>query len=252
MNNHKTQITERDLERIFANKKPKPIIIGKVFAKYFGFVILIFAIIFVVINYRAFSDQAKYWYQNDIKINDNNQTNSIITEKPQTESQPEMPNNHLLISRIKVNAPITFNVPNEDVAVAKALETGAIHLKGTALPGTVGNVFVTAHSSNYFWSKGEYNTLFATLGQLVVGDLIYIKYSSKTYKYTVYKSFVTNPNDLSVLNQGNESILTLMTCSPVGTNLKRLIVIAKQTYPNPNTNIASNKSNTNNALPKTR
>lgn len=250
MSNQKSQISESDLERIFANKKPKPIIIGKVFAKYFGFVFLIFLTVFIIINIQAYSNQAKYWYNNDIKNND--QTPSIITETPQAEKLPNILEKHILIPRLNINAPVSFSVKNDDSSVAKGLETGAIHLEGTALPGTVGNVFVTAHSSNYFWSKGEYNTLFATLGQLVVGDLIYIKYSSKTFKYTVSKSFVTDPNDLSVLNQGNESILTLMTCSPVGTNLKRLIVIAKQTYPNPNTNIASNKSNTNNALPKTR
>ena len=35
-----------------------------------------------------------------------------------------------------------------------------------------------------------------------------------------------NPDDVSILKQGNDFKMTLMTCTPVGTSLKRLVVSA--------------------------
>jgi LPXTG-site transpeptidase (sortase) family protein len=43
-------------------------------------------------------------------------------------------------------------------------------------------------------------------------------------------------NDISVMQSSKESKLTLVTCWPVGTSLKRLAVTAKQIFPNPNKN----------------
>ena len=101
---------------------------------------------------------------------------------------------------------------------------GVVHYPDTALPGEVGNVFITGHSSYYWWSKGEYNTVFSILDKLIMGDDIYIHYNNKRYTYRVYDVDIVLPSDTSVLEQGDNSILTLMTCTPVGTNYRRLIV----------------------------
>ncbi len=49
------------------------------------------------------------------------------------------------------------------------------------------------------------------------------------YIYKVIKTKVISPNDLSVLNQETDGkkILTLQTSYPIGTALKRFIVIAE-------------------------
>lgn len=251
--NKTNQIDEDDLEYLFAAKKPLHRNKYLSVIKYTILTLIIFVLIFVGINYQALFNNLDYWYIKDYKSGDNPTQNIGVTSNSnQKISIPSVVENHILIQKISVDAPISWNIKNDDYDVSKNLENGAIHLAGTALPGTIGNVFITAHSSNYVWARGNYKTLFSLLDKLVIGDEIYINYKSKTYYYKVNHIKVTNPNDLSVLNQDNDSILTLMTCTPVGTSLNRLIITSKQIYPNPTSNNPSNNQNTNSSLPNIR
>jgi len=254
---NQSQINEQDLEQIFSGKRRRKRSLPMTVIKFSLLAILFFVLAFVGINYQAILHQVNFWYQKDYKASDKSDNKSSITtsqnnQNSQSVALPQFAENHILISKIDVNAPVSWNVPNNEASVGKNLENGAIHLSGTALPGTIGNVFVTAHSSNYAWAPGNYKSLFSLLNKLVVGDEIYLKRESKTYAYKVYKIKITNPDDLSVLNQGNNSILTLMTCAPVGTSLNRLIVLSKQTYPDPISNVPAGVENTNSSLPNIR
>jgi len=51
------------------------------------------------------------------------------------------------------------------------------------------------------------------------------------------------------MTQTSTPTLTLMTCTPVGTSLRRLIVTAKQYYPDPNKNTTSSASNSEMKMP---
>ena len=252
-NNIYNQINEKDLEYIFSGKRPhrRNYVISTI--KYTLLAILIFIVIFIGINYQAIFHKLNYWYQIDYKT-DNKSSDNISTssQKSFSDSLPNVAENHILIPKISVDAPITWNVVNNESDVRKSLENGAIHLEGTALPGTQGNVFITAHSSNYAWAPGHYKTLFSLLDKLSVGDKIYLRYQSKTYVYNVYEIKVVSPNDVSVLNQNNKSILTLMTCTPVGTSLNRLILSSNQITPSPSNNTPSFKSSSNSSLPQVR
>jgi len=102
------------------------------------------------------------------------------------------------------------------------------HFPGTALPGEVGNSFVTGHSVlPQFNDPENYNAIFTKLSELEIGDKIYITRDGQDYQYIVQYAKVVNPKDLSVLSPISESgkNLTLMTCVPPGTNIKRLVVI---------------------------
>jgi len=59
----------------------------------------------------------------------------------------------LYIPRINVRAPIIFSDNDKDIM--KDLERGVSHYPQTALPGKVGNVFISGHSSDYPWRGGE-------------------------------------------------------------------------------------------------
>ena len=60
------------------------------------------------------------------------------------------------------------------------------------------------------------------------GDEIKIKVNDISYEYVVYDMFVVDPDEISVLEQQKDgSFLTLITCVPPGTYLKRLVVKAK-------------------------
>lgn len=102
------------------------------------------------------------------------------------------------------------------------------HFPGSALPGEVGNSFVTGHSVlPQFNDPEDYHAIFTKLSDLEVGDVVFAELDGKTFKYVVQYSKIVNPKDVSVLLpiSQNGKNLTLMTCVPPGSNSKRLVVI---------------------------
>lgn len=106
------------------------------------------------------------------------------------------------------------------------LKKSLIQYPQTALPGQLGNSVVFGHSVlPQFFNPKSYLTIFSTLYRLETGDEIIIDYDNVTYKYLVEEMFEVQPTDLSVLDQRFDSrYLTLITCSPPGTYLRRLVV----------------------------
>ncbi len=139
---------------------------------------------------------------------------------------------NIIIGDINVNAPVIYDQKEVDEkSFQKALQNGVVHYPGTALPGQQGNVVMFGHSSGQWWAPGDYKFVFTLLDKLKSQDLIYVDYHGIRYIYRVYDSVVVQPSDLSVLNQGSKNILTLITCTPVGSSDKRLIVKAQQILP---------------------
>lgn len=103
------------------------------------------------------------------------------------------------------------------------------HFPGTAIPGEVGNSFITGHSVlPQFSDPKNYRAIFTKLSDLEIGDDIITSVDGKTYHYVVQYSKVVDPKDTSVLLplSPNGRNLTLMSCVPPGTSSKRLVVIA--------------------------
>ncbi len=132
----------------------------------------------------------------------------------------------LVIPKIKVDVPIIFMQSSKNEDILEAIKNGVAHFVGTAMPGRIGNMFITGHSSYYWWSGGKYNQVFALLPQLKANDLIYVYYKGAEYVYQVKNSIIVKPTQIEVLDQTIIPTLSLMTCVPLGTNLKRLIVRA--------------------------
>lgn len=141
----------------------------------------------------------------------------------------EIANNTLIIPRLGKTVPIVWNSPPDENVMLENLQNGVVHYAGTPLPGEgKGPIFISGHSSYYSWDPGKYKTVFTNLDRLSEGDTIQIKYNDQLYTYQVYESVVVMPEDVDQLTEVNEPILDLMTCVPIGTNQKRLIVKAKQ------------------------
>jgi LPXTG-site transpeptidase (sortase) family protein len=143
------------------------------------------------------------------------------------------PDDRLVIPKLAVNVPLLFPPSSETDALLRELQNGVIHYPGTALPGKRGNVFITGHSSQLAWESGRYKSVFALLEKLEEGDTIIVYFQKTKYVYRVTDTKVVADDDLSVLESGNDHILTLMTCWPVGTIAKRLIMTATQESPAP-------------------
>lgn len=133
----------------------------------------------------------------------------------------------VIIPKINVDAPIVNIKDYSNESIMEGIKNGVGHYPGTALPGRIGNTFLTGHSSYYWWSEGKYNQVFGLLHKLEAGDLVYIYYQGGKYVYQVTDKTIVLPQDVHVLDPTETPTLTLMTCTPIGTNLKRLIVHAK-------------------------
>ncbi len=124
----------------------------------------------------------------------------------------------------------SIDIQNESVMVdSNDINSGLIHLPGTALPGEKGNVFVTGHSALPFLVKSTKKAVFAALPDVEKGDKINVIADGVALDYEVYAIKVVDPTDVSVINPPDQMgrFITLMTCVPPGLNTKRLIVIGK-------------------------
>ena len=143
--------------------------------------------------------------------------------------------NRLIIPRINKNMPIV-RISSEalirrdwgalEAEMQDALQGGVVHYPGTSLPGQGGNTAITGHSSYFPWDSGRFKDVFALLHQVVEGDKIVVYQDQEKYIYEVSSIEVVLPQDIDILKQTPEEKLTLITCTPVGTNYKRLIVTA--------------------------
>lgn len=159
------------------------------------------------------------------------------------ELAPLETNNNLPEVKIRKDVPKNFLVKIPKINIEEGLvHTNSFdmnpdsfigHYAGTALPGEVGNVFLYGHSvMPFFFKASNYKTIFSNLHKLEDGDLIEISFADKVYKYKVFEKEVLDPKDVKPLETItpaylNDKTLSLMTCTPPGTTLKRLIVGAK-------------------------
>ena len=66
----------------------------------------------------------------------------------------------------------------------------------------------------------------------MAGDLIYIDYQGVRYTYEVTKLETVEPSDVQALiYETDRPMLTLITCTPLGTSRYRLLVTAQQISP---------------------
>jgi len=93
------------------------------------------------------------------------------------------------------------------------------HIPGTPLPGQPGNVAIAGHR----------DTFFRALRNVQHDDEITLTTLDGSYRYIVDSTQVVAPEDMQVLDDSAEKILTLVTCYPfyfVGPSPKRFIVRA--------------------------
>ncbi|MDD3607950.1 MAG: sortase, partial [Candidatus Moranbacteria bacterium] len=147
----------------------------------------------------------------------------------------------LSIPSINVTAPIIFSQSDDQDQINNELENGVIHYPGTPFFGMRGSVYLTGHSSYYAWSRSPYKEILKNLGNLQTGEKIIISAKLSNGKqiefvYTAKSSEVVMPDNPELFRQYEGRELTLVTCWPVGTDWKRMMVKAELSYPLPNKN----------------
>ncbi|MGW2306572.1 class E sortase [Actinomadura luteofluorescens] len=108
------------------------------------------------------------------------------------------------------------------------LRRGVGHYPGTALPGRVGNTVLLGHRTT--WRAPFYQ-----LDRVRRGDRIVLRVGRKSYVYRVRTKRVVDPRDRRALepvpfkraSAPHGRYLTLVTCTPKGSDRHRLVVVGK-------------------------
>lgn len=139
---------------------------------------------------------------------------------------------YMEIPAIQIRLPIYHGCTENE------LSKGAGHLPSSSLPvgGKSTHAVLAAHSGR------ADSKMFTDLDQVKEGDLIYLYVLNKTLTYEVDQITVTTPDDTDAIQIiDGEDLLTLLTCTPYGTNTHRLLVRGHRIFPD-ETRSASNSS----------
>ena len=137
------------------------------------------------------------------------------------------------ISSLGITAPVIDEPSIREADIQNSLKSGVVHYANTAYPGQNGNVVIFGHSSGVIWTAGDYKFVFTRLNALKSDDLVNVSFKGVQYTYKVTDSTVVPPTDFSVVQQTSTPQLTLITCTPGGTNKNRLVIHARQSSPDP-------------------
>lgn len=102
----------------------------------------------------------------------------------------------------------------------EGLSVAAVHLAGSARIGGWGNAVIAGHRDSAFWP----------LRNVKLGDLIRVRGPASAHCYTVRSIRIVSPDDVSVLENGTGSVLTLVTCYPfrhIGSSPRRFVIQAQ-------------------------
>lgn len=117
--------------------------------------------------------------------------------------------------------------PFNESEYRESLQYGIAHASTGAAPDEEGTVYLFAHSSDAPWRLARYNTAFFRLRKMGVGDEVIVDYEGSEYVYRVTELVEVWPNEVEYLTDTEKDQLILQTCTPIGTDLKRLLVLAE-------------------------
>lgn len=200
--------------------------------------IVITMILFVQYNSLIFGKVMAY-----VSPGKMNSQNIVISPNADVNVSPEP---RLIIPKINVETPVNYDIGNDYDSQMTAMANGVAHFAipgASSRPGQIGNTVLSGHSSSDLFDTGDYKFIFVQLDKLIEGDIIYANYQSKRYTYVVTKKEVVQPNEVNkLIYPTSKPVMTLITCTPVGTARSRLLVTAEQIHPDPSQSIASPNS----------
>jgi len=198
---------------------------------------VVFLILFLQYNRLIFAPIMAY-------VSPGNAPASEIEALDPTITQTVSADPRLLIPKLNIDVPINFDITLSQVM--EAMNHGVAHYRiagASAYPGEIGNFIITGHSAGDVYSSNPYKYIFSGLERLEEGDLIYVNYKSVRYTYKITTKQVIEPSNVAALvMQTDRPLITLVTCTPLGTSRYRLLVTGEQISPTYET--AESSSNT--------
>lgn len=199
-----------------------------IFAGFFLLLLIFFRPVVQEINYQLRELSGEIYLVSD-PVSDSQQTDNdrlFFNEKAEF-IEPVDLNFGIVIPKINANAKVFTEVdPFNPKEYLPILRIGVAHAKGTGYPGEGKNIYLFAHSTDSFLNFQQYNAVFYLIGKLGKGDEVDLFYQNNLFRYEVTEKIVVSADQTRFLEDEEGETLTLQTCYPPGTTLKRLIVRA--------------------------
>lgn len=147
------------------------------------------------------------------------------------------PTNRLIIPAINLDVPLVESsvVTYKDfteTSFDSDLENWVVKYPTTPEPGEWWNAFFFGHTSQEYWKKNPYGTVFRRIPQLKENDKIQVVREWVLYEYKVLKTVVVRPKDVNdtYVNFWEEwkEYITLMWCYPIWRTDKRMMIFAEK------------------------
>lgn len=147
------------------------------------------------------------------------------------------PTNRLIIPAINLDVPLVeTSITNYDEVTETSfdsdLENWVVKYPTTPNPWEWWNAFFFGHTSQEYWKKNPYWTVFRNIPQLKEWDKIQVVRDGVLYEYKVLETVVVRPkevNDTYVsFGDSNKEYITLMWCYPIWRTDKRMMIFAER------------------------
>jgi LPXTG-site transpeptidase (sortase) family protein len=111
-----------------------------------------------------------------------------------------------------------------DDETALGMDRGFWHFPLSSQPGKRGNTVIIAHRFLYLPPRTD---TFFSLDKVQIGDSITVTQDGGTYNYTVIERKIVEKTNRDVLTPTSDYRITLITCTPLWTSDRRLVVVGK-------------------------
>ncbi len=205
--------------------------------KRFNFTVIIYILLGISFLVGIFLIVYPYIPEIKYQLIDKNKTvvpyPSVIEKQIKDEGKKE--NKEIVVEQKEIPKDNRLVIPSIGVDIAivegkteKALNGGAWRIPGTGKPG-MSNLVIAGHRMSYGFSPDEIRSKlsFYHLDKLKEGEYVLVYWQGKEYPYVVTETKIVEPTQIEIEAPTKEHILTLYTCTPMGTSNQRLVKIAK-------------------------
>lgn len=145
----------------------------------------------------------------------------------------------LMIPKLNIEVPVAFGSGTSVREMNIAMRNGVANFSvpgASAVPGQIGNFVVSGHSAGNVYEQSQYKFIFSGLTRMAESDLIYMDYNGVRYTYKVTGTRTVDPTNVAALREiandnAGKPMITLITCTPLGSSKYRLLVYGEQIYP---------------------
>lgn len=147
------------------------------------------------------------------------------------------PTNRIISDKINLNAPLVqsdLKDGKDEGKFDKDLENGVVKYPESANPWEKWTAFFFGHTSQEYWQKNPYGTVFRNIPKLTSWDVVQIVWEGTMYEYEVVETVIVNPSKVNEnylrYAQLDEEYVVLMGCYPIWRTDKRMMVFAKRIH----------------------